>query len=77
MTEDEKYVNSMYEMFRTDGWKQLLEDLQKNIVNINSVEATKDNDDMWFRKGQLNILTFITSLEAQVENMEADNEKDL
>ena len=77
MTEDEKYVNSMYEMFSTDGWKQLLEDLQKNIVNINSVEATKDNDDMWFRKGQLNILTFITSLEAQVENMEADNEKDL
>lgn len=77
MTEDEKYVNSMYEMFRTDGWKQLLEDLQKNIVNINSVEATKDNDDMWFRKGQLNILTFITSLEAQVENMEANNEKDL
>ena len=77
MTEDEKYVNSMYEMFRTDGWKQLLEDLQKNIVNINSVEATKDNDDMWFRKGQLNILTFITSLEAQAENMEADNEKDL
>ena len=77
MTEDEKYVKSMYEMFRTDGWKQLLEDFQKNIVNINSVEATKDNDDMWFRKGQLNILTFITSLEAQVENMEADNEKDL
>ena len=77
MTEDEKYVNSMYEMFRTDGWKQLLDDLQKNIVNINSVEATKDNEDMWFRKGQLNNLTFITSLEAQVENMDANNEKDL
>ena len=77
MTEDEKYVDSMYEMFRTDGWKQLLDDLQKNIVNINSVEATKDNEDMWFRKGQLNILTFITSLEAQVENMDAANEKDL
>tara|TARA_Y100000361_G_C11045842_1_gene282466 strand:- start:292 stop:525 length:234 start_codon:yes stop_codon:yes gene_type:complete len=77
VTEDEKYVNSMYEMFRTDGWKQLLDDLQKNIVNINSVEATKDNEDMWFRKGQLNILTFITSLEAQVENMDANNEKDL
>ena len=77
MTEDEKYGNSMYEMFRTDGWKQLLDDLQKNIVNINSVEATKDNEDMWFRKGQLNILTFITSLEAQVENMDANNEKDL
>tara|TARA_A100001388_G_C28757466_1_gene495769 strand:- start:1140 stop:1373 length:234 start_codon:yes stop_codon:yes gene_type:complete len=77
VTEDEKYVDSMYEMFRTDGWKQLLDDLQKNIVNINSVEATKDNEDMWFRKGQLNILTFITSLEAQVENMDANNEKDL
>lgn len=65
----------MYEMFRTDGWKILLEDLSTNTTNINSVEAVKDNEDLWFRKGQLNILAFLNSLETQVDNL--SNEENL
>lgn len=65
----------MYEMFRTDGWKILLEDLSTNTKNINSVEAVKDNEDLWFRKGQLNILAFLNSLETQVDNL--SNEENL
>ena len=30
LDENEKYVQAMYEMFRTDGWKILLEDLTNN-----------------------------------------------
>ena len=52
-----------------------MEDLTKNATNINSVEATKDNEDLMFRKGQLNIIAFLSSLETQVENMV--DEKDL
>ena len=73
--DQEKYVDSMFEMFRTSGWKMLMEDLTKNATNINSVEATKDNEDLMFRKGQLNIIAFLSSLETQVENMV--DEKDL
>jgi len=73
--DQEKYIDSMFEMFRTSGWKMLIEDLTKNATNINSVEATKDNDDLMFRKGQLNIIAFLSSLETQVENMV--DEKDL
>ena len=65
----------MFEMFRTSGWKMLMEDLTKNATNINSVEATKDNEDLMFSKGQLNIIAFLSSLETQVENMV--DEKDL
>jgi hypothetical protein len=73
--EDDKYVDAMFEMFRTKGWKMLIEDLSNNENNINSVRDTKDNEDLNFRKGQLNILASLISLETQVENM-AD-EKDL
>lgn len=72
--ENEKYIDAMYELFRTKGWKLLMEDLSKNTVNINSVEATKDNDDLMFRKGQLNIIAFFTSLETQVESLANEND---
>jgi hypothetical protein len=73
--EDDKYVDAMFEMFRTKGWKMLIEDLSKNENNINSVRDTKDSEDLNFRKGQLNILASLVSLETQVENMV--DEKDL
>ena len=73
--EDDKYVDAMFEMFRTKGWKMLIEDLSKNELNINSVRDTKDSEDLNFRKGQLNILATLVSLETQVENMV--DEKDL
>ena len=73
--EDDKYVDAMFEMFRTKGWKMLIDDLSKNELNINSVRDTKDNEDLNFRKGQLNIIASLVSLETQVENMV--DEKDL
>ena len=73
--EDDKYVDAMFEMFRTKGWKMLIDDLSKNELNINSVRDTKDNEDLNFRKRQLNILASLVSLETQVENMV--DEKDL
>ena len=73
--EDDKYVDAMFEMFRTKGWKMLIDDLSKNELNINSVRDTKDNEDLNFRKGQLNILACLVTLENQVENMV--DEKDL
>ena len=61
--EDEDYYASFFEMFRSDGWKQLILELQTNASSINSVEATKDADDLHFRKGQINVLAYIINLE--------------
>lgn len=55
-------------MFRTEGWKVLMEELKNNALQINSVEVTKDNDDLNFRKGQLNILAFLLNMESTVEH---------
>ena len=64
----EVYFDYYFEMFRSEGWKQLLKDFQQNITNINSVEQTTDSDNLHFRKGQLAILATIVNLENQMDN---------
>lgn len=64
----EKYYNNYFDLFRTDGWKQITEELKQNAITINSVEATKDVDDMYFRKGQLNVLAHLVNFEDVINN---------
>jgi|TARA_R110000737_G_C14539201_1_gene478657 hypothetical protein len=59
----EVYFRQMNELFRTEGWQALLKDLALNVPVINSVEHTKDVNDLYFRKGQLNILGTLLNLE--------------
>lgn len=73
---DEKYYEALVDMFATDGWKVFKEEMKANGVVINSVEATKDSDDMFFRKGQLNIIGSILSLEDTVDRMMTEGSND-
>jgi 3-methyladenine DNA glycosylase AlkC len=66
--ETEQYYNKYFDLFRTDGWKQLIEELQQNAFVINSVEATKDENDLYVRKGQLNVLAYILNFESATNN---------
>ena len=66
--EVEEYYNRYFDLFTTDGWKQLIEELRQNALAINSVEATKDSDDLYMRKGQLNVLAYLLNLESTVNN---------
>jgi len=68
----EVYFANYFEMFRSEGWKQLLTDLNQNVTQINSVEQTTDNDNLHFRKGQLAILATLFNLETQINNAEKE-----
>ena len=62
--ETQQYYDNYFTLFSTDGWKQLIEELKQNALVINSVEATKDVNDLYVRKGQLNVLAYLLNLEA-------------
>ena len=64
----EQYYNKYFDLFRSEGWKQLIEELQQNAIVINSVEATKDENDLYVRKGQLNVLAYILNFENTTNN---------
>jgi|TARA_R110002020_G_C15840691_1_gene735131 hypothetical protein len=66
----------MKDLFRSEGWKQLLDDLSSNAVMINSVEVTKDLEDLHFRKGQLSVIANILNLEAQIDTAEQQQLED-
>ena len=67
-TETQQYYDNYFNLFQTDGWKQLTEELQQNALVINSVEATKDANDLYMRKGQINVLAYILNLESTTNN---------
>ncbi len=64
--ETQQYYDNYFNLFITDGWKQLVQEFNNNAVQINSIEATKDVYDMFFRKGQLNILAHLLNMETIV-----------
>ena len=68
----EVYFANYFEMFRSEGWKQLLTDLNQNVAQINSVEQTTDNENLHYRKGQLAILATLFNLETQINNAEKE-----
>ena len=68
----EIYYRNFKRMFASDGWKQLQEDLTNNAAMVNSVELTKDNDDLRFRKGQLAVIATLLNLESQLDTAEQD-----
>ena len=64
--ETEKYFRDLNDMFRSEGWKSLLADIQASAVSVNSIENTKDEQDLYYRKGQLAVMANILNLETQV-----------
>ena len=65
MTDDELevYFRQMNDLFRMQGWGLLIEDFKQQVPNINSVEQAKTIEELYFRKGQLNIIGSILNLE--------------
>jgi len=74
--ETEKYFRDLNDMFRSEGWKILLNDLNQSVLSVNSIEFTKDEQDLFYRKGQLAVMNNIINLETQVANAQAQAELD-
>lgn len=76
--ETEEYYSKYFDLFHNDGWKQLVEELRQNAMLINSVENTKDEEDLFIRKGQLKVLAYLlnfqSNIETSFEELEKENE---
>ena len=72
----ELYFRQMNELFRNKGWQNLIKDMKLNIPSIDSIENTKDVNDLNFRKGQLNIIGFLLNLEETTKLGQEESLKD-
>ena len=62
----EQYFNNYFQLFRTEGWKQLVQELSDNASQQNDVQTVKDNDDLFFRKGQLAVMASVIRFEETI-----------
>lgn len=58
----EKYYEDRFTMMTTQGWLDLIEDIEKLQVQYNNINTITDNDSLHKRKGQLDILNYILTL---------------
>lgn len=66
------YYEEQFNMMASKGWKDLLEDFSKLKTNINDVTLTTDTQDLFFRKGQLDILDLILKRKEACEKVYED-----
>ena len=62
---DEKlqaYYEARFSMMATEGWKDLIEDAQVFFDGINKVSAIQNENDLFMKKGQLDVLQWLLSL---------------
>lgn len=63
----ERYFETYFDLFSSDGWKQFIEDTEGNINLVSDLMTVKDGNDLYFRKGQLETLNRIVNFQAAIE----------
>jgi len=63
----QKYYETYFDLFTTDGWKQFLEDISNSTQHFN-IRNVKDEGDLKFMQGQLLILDQLVNWEVSVKN---------
>lgn len=58
-TDLQRYYENQFDLMARDGWKDLIEDLQKIKDAINNLSLVTDANDLYFRKGQIDILDLL------------------
>ena len=53
------YYEEMFSTMATSGWSLLMEDFQALKASLNDLSTVADTQDLYFRKGQLDILNLV------------------
>lgn len=63
----QEYYEERFSMMATKGWKDLVEDIQAMFDAHNQLNSVNSPEDFWKRKGQVDILQWLLSLEKTSE----------
>lgn len=59
-----KYYTDRFDMFASQGWRDLIEDIDERINAISSIKAVKDIETLRHRQGEMETLEWLKSLPA-------------
>jgi len=61
---DEQFLQDRLELFETEGWLDLVEELKSIESSVRDVDTMDNEKDLWHAKGQLHLLGYVISLES-------------
>lgn len=64
MKTDEQFYRDRLDLFETEGWRDLIEELKNIEISVRDVDTMNDEKDLWHAKGQLQQLGLLLSLES-------------
>jgi hypothetical protein len=74
----QKYYEERFSMMSTQGWIDLMEDVDKMIEPLNNISTIADEKSLQFRKGEYSILIWLKNLKQVSERAFEDlNEKNV
>jgi hypothetical protein len=68
----QKYYESRFDMFASQGWRDLMEDVDNMLSSLNNISSIDDEKHLQFRKGELSILTWLKTLKKVSEDAYED-----
>ena len=74
----QRYYEERFSMMSTQGWRELMEDVDKMIEPLNNISTIADEKSLQFRKGEYSILIWLKNLKQVSERAFEDlNEKNV
>lgn len=75
----ERYYEERFSMMTSQGWKDLVEDVEKMLAATNNLDNIDSADKMFFRKGEVSIMKWFLGLKEMSEKAyeELKNEETL
>jgi predicted Ser/Thr protein kinase len=74
----QKYYEERFSTMATQGWLDLMEDVERMIEPLNNIATITDERSLQYRKGELSILTWLKNLKQVSERAYEDlNEKNV
>ena len=59
---DIQFLEDRLSMMETEGWRDLIQDLENLENSVGNIDTMNSEQDLWFAKGQLYMINFLLSL---------------
>ena len=59
---DVQFLEDRLSMMETEGWRDLVQDLENLENSVSNIDSMNSEQDLWFAKGQLYMINFLLSL---------------
>lgn len=63
----QEYYEARFDMMSSQGWQDFIEDVEKIVEAYDKVLDIRDAEELWKRKGQLDILNWVLNLKRESE----------